>query len=85
MFDHVAMLSKLVERFDPEQYRVREDISGVSQKIEDDDEYPRKPRLFWVRHGHYRGLTYSRQNSKPCKLLTASEMLPVTMGSTRTK
>jgi hypothetical protein len=47
---------------------------------EDIDEYPRKPRLFWVRHGHYRGLTYRSQNSKSCKLLTASEMLPVTMG-----
>ena len=35
----VAMLSKLVERFDPDQYRVREDISGVSQKFEDDDEH----------------------------------------------
>jgi hypothetical protein len=50
---------------------------------EDDDEYPGKPRFFWVRHGHYRGLTYSRQNSKSWKFLTASEILPVTMGSTR--
>jgi len=33
------MLSKLIERFDPEQYRVREDITGVSQKLEDDDEH----------------------------------------------
>src|SRR5271157_5068809 len=48
-----------------------------------DDEYPRKPRLFWVRHGNYRGLAYSRQNSKSCNLLTASEMLSVSMGSTR--
>src|SRR5208282_3994159 len=24
-------------------------------RTNDDDEYPRKPRLFWVRHGHYRG------------------------------
>jgi len=49
-------------------------------ELEDEFEYPRKPRLFWVRHGHYRGLTYSCQNSNSCKLLTASEMLPVTMG-----
>src|SRR5271165_775165 len=35
----VAMLSKLVERFDPDQYWVREDISGVSHKVEDDDEH----------------------------------------------
>ena len=40
--------------------------------------------LFWVRHGHYRGLTCIRQNSKSCKFLTASEILPLTMGSTRT-
>jgi hypothetical protein len=49
---------------------------------EDEDEYPGKPWLFWVRHGHYRDLTYSRQNSRSCKLLTASEILPVTMGRT---
>jgi hypothetical protein len=29
-------------------------------------------------------LTYSSQNSKSCKFLTASEILPVTMGNTRT-
>jgi hypothetical protein len=33
------MLSKLVERFDPEQYRVREDVSGDSQLLEDEEEY----------------------------------------------
>src|SRR5208282_6910018 len=57
--------------------------AGAS-RTKDDDEYPGKPRLFWVRHGHYRGLTYSRQNSKSSKFLTASEILPVTMGRTRT-
>ena len=55
--------------------------NASASRTKDDDEYPRKPRLFWVRHGHYRGLTYSRQKTKSCKLLTASEMLPVTMGS----
>jgi four helix bundle protein len=30
----VAMLCKLVERFDPEQYRVRENASGVAQQFE---------------------------------------------------
>jgi four helix bundle protein len=30
----VAMLCKLVERFDPEQYRVRENASGVTQQFE---------------------------------------------------
>ena len=34
-----AMLSKLVQRFDPEQYRVREDLSGDSQRFEDEEEY----------------------------------------------
>jgi hypothetical protein len=32
----VAMLSKLVERFDPDQYRVRENASGVAQSFEDE-------------------------------------------------
>ena len=41
----VAMLSKLVERFDPEQYRVREGISGVTQEFEDDDEHEDKMRV----------------------------------------
>src|SRR6516164_913511 len=35
----VAMLSKLVERFDPENYRVREDVAGASKKFEDEDEH----------------------------------------------
>ena len=35
----VSMLSKLVERFDPEQYRVRENASAVEQPFEDDDEH----------------------------------------------
>ena len=34
----VAMLCKLVERFDPEQYRVRENASGVAQQFEDEDD-----------------------------------------------
>ena len=37
----VAMLSKLVGRFDPDQYRVRENASGLATPFEDedDDEY----------------------------------------------
>src|SRR5271165_5894296 len=37
----VAMLCKLVERFDPEEYRVRENASGAAQQFEDenDDEH----------------------------------------------
>ena len=35
----VAMLTKLVERFDPDQYRVRENASGVAQSFEDEDEH----------------------------------------------
>ena len=34
----VAMLCKLVERFDPEQYRVRENAPGVIQQFEDEDD-----------------------------------------------
>jgi hypothetical protein len=30
--------SKLVERFDPDQYRVRENASGVAQSFEDEDD-----------------------------------------------
>ena len=33
----VAMLTKLVERFDPDQYRVRENASGVAQSFEDEE------------------------------------------------
>jgi hypothetical protein len=32
----VAMLAKLVERFDPDQYQVRENASGVAQSFEDE-------------------------------------------------
>jgi hypothetical protein len=32
------MLTKLVERFDPDQYRVREDASGVTQSFDDEHE-----------------------------------------------
>jgi four helix bundle protein len=37
----VSMLSKLIERFDPEQYRVGENASGTPQRFEheDDDEH----------------------------------------------
>jgi four helix bundle protein len=41
----VAMLSKVVERFDPEQYRVREDIPGVTQKFEDDDGHEHEDKM----------------------------------------
>lgn len=34
----VSMLSKLVERFDSEQYRVRENDSAVTQPFKDEDE-----------------------------------------------
>jgi four helix bundle protein len=34
----VAMLTKLIERFDPEQYRVREDESDLSELFEDEDD-----------------------------------------------
>jgi hypothetical protein len=34
----VAMLSKLVVRFDPEQYRMRESASGLATPFEDEDE-----------------------------------------------
>ena len=33
----VAMLTKLVERFDPDQYRVRENASAQSFEDEDDE------------------------------------------------
>ena len=33
----VAMLTKPVERFDPDQYRVRENASGVAQSFEDEE------------------------------------------------
>jgi len=32
----VAMLTKLIQRFDPEQYRVREDESDLKQLFEDE-------------------------------------------------
>ena len=34
----VPMLSKLVERFNPEQYRARENASGATQRFEDEDD-----------------------------------------------
>jgi hypothetical protein len=32
------MLTKLIARFDPDQYRVRESASGVAQPFEDEDD-----------------------------------------------
>jgi len=37
-FDH-EKLTKLVTRFDPEQYRVRETTSGLTGLFEDEDEH----------------------------------------------
>jgi hypothetical protein len=34
----VAMLTKLVVRFDPEQYRVRESASGLAAPFDEDDD-----------------------------------------------
>ncbi len=45
MKNWMFMLSKLIDRFDPEQYRVREDISRVSQKFEDDDEHEHEDKM----------------------------------------
>jgi hypothetical protein len=44
----VAMLTKLVERFDPYQYRVRENAPSVAGPFEheDDDEYPGRRPFF---------------------------------------
>jgi hypothetical protein len=38
----VAMLTKLVERFDPCQYRVRESATGETEGIEDEDDDERE-------------------------------------------
>jgi hypothetical protein len=43
----VAMLTKLLMRFDPEQYR---SAAGLATPFE--HEYPGKAGLFWVRHEH---------------------------------
>jgi hypothetical protein len=44
----VALLTKLVERFDPYQYRVRQNASGVGEPFEeeDDDEHEDEMRIF---------------------------------------
>jgi hypothetical protein len=34
----VAMLTKLVERFDPHQYRVRESAQALTETLEDEDD-----------------------------------------------
>ena len=49
----VAMLTKLLMRFDPEQYRVHESTAGLAAPFE--HEYPGKAGLFWVRHEHVGG------------------------------
>jgi hypothetical protein len=85
LLDQVQICRKIPLRKVAESDRTQSDCETIGiLEDEDDDEYPGKPWLFWVRHGHYRGLTYICQNSKSCKFLTASEILPVTMGSTRT-
>src|SRR5271165_6177429 len=58
----------------------------------DDDEYPRKPGAFWVRHEHFvgsrtfvaRGFVAAQihKKRKHSKLLTISEIHPVFMGRT---
>ena len=40
----VAILTKLVERFDPDQYRVRENASGVAQSFEHEDEHEERQK-----------------------------------------
>ena len=44
----VAMLTKLVERFDPYQYRVRENAPCVAEPFEDedDDEHEDEMKIF---------------------------------------
>jgi hypothetical protein len=46
---------------------------------EDDDEYPGKARLFWVRHEHF--WAKNPVNCEFHKPLIASDMLPVFMGA----
>ena len=46
----VAILTKPLMRFDPEQYRVQESAAGLATPFE--HEYPGKAGLFWVRHEH---------------------------------
>ena|GEM_PF-4777806 len=41
------MLCKLVERFDPEQYRVRENALGVAQQFEDETSELVRQCFFW--------------------------------------
>ena len=47
---YVAMLTKLLERFDPEQFRAGESPSDPIVSFE--HEYPGKAGLSWVRHEH---------------------------------
>jgi len=39
LFLIVAMLTKLLMRFDPEQYRVHESVAGLATPFEHDDEH----------------------------------------------
>jgi hypothetical protein len=42
----VPVLSKLVERFNPEQYRVGENASGATRRFEDEDDDEHEKTLF---------------------------------------
>ena len=66
----VTMLTKLLERFDPEQFRVRKSPSDPVLPFE--HEYPGKAGLFWVRHEHF----FQPKTVKIANFTTAS--LPVT-------
>jgi hypothetical protein len=63
----VAMLTKLLMRFDPEQYRVQESAAGLATPFE--HEYPGKAGLFWVRHEHIFQLkpTEFGEGRPPCR------------------
>ena len=73
----VATLAKLLERFDPEQFRLRESASDPVVPFE--HEYPGKAGLSWVRHEHF-FQPKNRQNRKFYNRLTTSDMLRVFMG-----
>ena len=62
----VAMLTKLLMRFDPEQYRVHERAAGLATPFE--HEYPGKAGLFWVRHEHF----FERERIEIANFITRS-------------
>ena len=66
----VATLAKLLERFDPEQFRLRESASDPVVPFE--HEYPGKAGLFWVRHEHIGGRVLSRLPAPGAKALAIS-------------